>query len=265
MSEFDLEKLSFGAPAAERDINQGLVHYFVESDTFAQLQARKKTLVLGNRGAGKSALFKVLAQRERDKHSLVLELAPENYSYEILTQHMVPESKGSWAKQGAYAAAWKYLIYVLVMKELTHAGPSFKSGSAGKIYKFLRDNFKGEQPSPIAVLVSYLKRMESIKIGSYEAALKTKQLTSLYRLEEVTELFPAVDDLCERRKVVILVDELDRGWDASEDAKAFVGGLVQAALSINDRHRNLTVFVSLRKDYTTAFRHCMRTRKSTAM
>jgi hypothetical protein len=50
MSEFDLEKLSFGAPAAERDINQGLVHYFVESDTFAQLQARKKTLVLGNRG-----------------------------------------------------------------------------------------------------------------------------------------------------------------------------------------------------------------------
>lgn len=85
MSEFDLEKLSFGAPAAERDINQGLVHYFVESDTFAQLQARKKTLVLGNRGAGKSALFKVLAQRERDKHSLVLELAPENYSYEILT------------------------------------------------------------------------------------------------------------------------------------------------------------------------------------
>ena len=126
MSEFDLGRLSFGAPAAERDIAQGLIHYFVESDTFALLQARKKTLVIGNRGAGKSALFKVLAERERAKHSLVLELAPGNYSYEILTQHMVPESKGSWAKQGAYAAAWKYLIYVLVMKELTHAVQALK-------------------------------------------------------------------------------------------------------------------------------------------
>ena len=31
MSDFDLGKLSFGAPAAERDVNQGLIHYFVES------------------------------------------------------------------------------------------------------------------------------------------------------------------------------------------------------------------------------------------
>jgi hypothetical protein len=248
MPEFDLTKLSFGAPAAERDINQGLIHDFVESDSFAQLQARKKTLVLGNRGVGKSALFKVLADRERDKNNLVLELAPENYSYEILSQHMASEAQGSWAKQGAYAAAWKYLIYVLVMKAITKAGPSYKSGSAAKIYNFLRDNFKGEQSSPIGILVSYLKRMEGIKIGTYESTVKTRELTSLYRLEEVTTLMPAIDELCQKRKVVILVDELDRGWDASEDAKAFVAGLVQAALSVNDQHQHLTVFVSLRKE-----------------
>jgi len=166
MSAYDLSKLSFGAPAAERDINHGLIHYFVESESFAQLIARKKTLVLGNRGSGKSALFKVLAEREKDKGSLVLELAPENYSYEILSQHMAKESEGSWAKQGAYAAAWKYLIYVLVMKEVAKSGPKLKTGAAAKIYTYLRDNFKGEQTNPIGVLFSYLKRMEGIKIGS---------------------------------------------------------------------------------------------------
>jgi hypothetical protein len=50
----DLEKLSFGAPAAERDT--ALASYFVESDAFKLLQKRKKTIVLGNRGAGKAIL-----------------------------------------------------------------------------------------------------------------------------------------------------------------------------------------------------------------
>ena len=37
----DISKLSFGAPAAERDINQGLLQYFVESDLFNQLERGK--------------------------------------------------------------------------------------------------------------------------------------------------------------------------------------------------------------------------------
>src|SRR5690349_11933966 len=136
MTTIDISKLSFGAPAAERDINQGLTHYFVESDTFAQLVNRTKTLILGNRGAGKSALFKVFADREHKRGSLVLELAPENYSYEILSGQMAKESEGAWKKQGAYAAAWKYLIYVLVMKELTSSGPKLKTGRAAEVYSF---------------------------------------------------------------------------------------------------------------------------------
>lgn len=126
----DIAGLDFGAPAAERDISRGLKSYFVESDAFKRLLAGEKSVVLGNRGAGKSALFKMLAERERSLHSIVIELAPENYSYEILSSQLAKEKEGAWAKQGAYAAAWKHLIYVLVMKELARVGPSLKSGSA---------------------------------------------------------------------------------------------------------------------------------------
>src|SRR5262245_41428927 len=114
----DLSSLNFGAPAAERDIAHGLKNYFVESASFERLCKRQRLIVLGNRGSGKSALFKMLADRERSKNSTVLELAPEDYSYEILSSHLAKEKEGAWAKQGAYAAAWKYLINVLVMKEL---------------------------------------------------------------------------------------------------------------------------------------------------
>ena len=47
---------------------------------------------------------------------------------------------------------------------------------------------------------------------------------------------------------MVLVDELDRGWDSSEDARAFVSGLFQACVSMNEVHPNLRVYVSLRQE-----------------
>src|SRR5690606_14007774 len=164
----DLARLSFGAPAAERDISQGLADYFVESEAYARLASRQKTIVVGNRGTGKSALFKVLADRAKRNGEVVLELNPESYSYEMLCTALKSEREGSWAKHGAFASAWKYLIYVLVMKAVTDQGPSLKTGSSAKIYTYLRDHHKGVADSPIAALISYLKRMEGIKIASYE-------------------------------------------------------------------------------------------------
>lgn len=240
--------LDFGAPAAERDINKGLKDYFVESDTFRRVSSGEKFIILGNRGSGKSAIFKITAERERDAGNLVIELSPEDYSYEMLSTLMAREQSGAWVKYGAYAAAWKYLIYVLVMKELTQSRSNLKTGAASEIYAYLRDNHKGFQGNPIAVLISYLKRMEGSKLGAYEASLKSRELTKLYRLEEIYSLLPAVKELCDEQRVLVLVDELDRGWDASEDAKAFVAGLFQAVVSINELTPNLRVFVSLRME-----------------
>jgi hypothetical protein len=70
----------------------------------------------------------------------------------------------------------------------------------------------------------------------------------LYKLEEIASLLPELKELSDRRPIVFLIDELDKGWDASEDAKAFVGGLFQATISINQLSNNFTVIVSLRKE-----------------
>ncbi|HZP41322.1 MAG TPA: hypothetical protein VFD84_07405 [Candidatus Binatia bacterium] len=244
----DLSKLNFGAPAAERDISVGLADYFVESDAYARLASRKKTIVLGNRGTGKSAIFKILAGRARSSGSLVLELSPEDYSYEMLSSVLRSEREGAWAKHGAFASSWKFLILVLVMKELTRQGPRFKTGAAARIYEYLRDHHEGAQDTPISVLVSYLKRIEGLKVGTYEASIKTRELSKLYKLQEIEPLLPCIQEIVQRRPVTVLVDELDKGWDNSEDAKAFVSGLFQASISLNDVSPRLTVYVSLRQE-----------------
>jgi hypothetical protein len=246
----DVMNVSFGAPAAERDIDQGLERYFVESQAYKRVSDGVKKIVLGNRGTGKSAIFKVLAERERKQGAQVIELAPEDYSYEMLSSVLRSESEGSWAKHGAYAAAWKYLVLVLVLKALnaSGAGTGRKKKAGGIVNKFLRDNFAGEQASKLDALISYLKRMEGIKIGPVEASIRTRELQQLYKLGEFDPILPSMIDLLEGQRVIVLVDELDRGWDASEDAQAFVAGLFQACARLNGVSDNLRIYLSLRQE-----------------
>jgi len=244
----DPRRVDLGAPAAERDIKRGLADYFVESDAFTRVASGGKHVILGNRGTGKSAIFQVLAQRARASGTHVIELAPEDYSYELLSRTMLEEGKGSWAKLGAYAVAWKYLLHVLVMQELVKKGARLKRGPASDIYRYIRDNHPRALDSKLSALVSYLKRLEGIKIGKYEASIKTRELEKLYKLEEIHHLLPSLREVLKRERVIVFVDELDRGWDASEDAKAFVAGLFQACMSINNLSDNLRVYMSLRQE-----------------
>ena len=87
-------------------------------EAYGRVRSGAKRIVVGNRGIGKSAIFQVLARREREEGSYVIELSPEDYSYELLSQTMAAENSGSWAKLGAYAVAWKYLAPLAVLQLL---------------------------------------------------------------------------------------------------------------------------------------------------
>jgi hypothetical protein len=245
MTEYETilpSQLFFGLPAAEREAH--LDQYFFESASYQRLLSGQKTIVLGNRGAGKTAILRGLALQARG--TIVVQLAPDDYSYEMLESTLRKEVEGSWAKQGAYAAAWKYVLYISAMKAVTNRTPKMKHGAAGKLYSFLRDNQINIDTNPIGALISYIKRLEGVKIGSYEARLKARELARLYRLEELERPIGYLATVAAERPVMILVDELDRGWDNSEDARAFVAGLFNAATAINQEMRHVRVILSLR-------------------
>src|SRR3989339_225031 len=243
-----IKKVKFGAPAAERDINQGLKEYFVETGAFNRLKENKKSIILGNRGTGKSALMKMIIEHYRKNSTIVIEMFPEDYSYELLQSTLVKENDGSWAKVSAYTASWKYLIWVLIMKEYSEKMNMVFKTTAKKSHVYLRDNHKGVTNNFMDLMISYLKRIEGLKIGAYEAGIKTKELQGLYKLEEINNLIPEIIELSNKRQIVINIDELDKGWDASEDAKAFIAGLFQASISINQHTSNIKVVLSVRKE-----------------
>ena len=247
--QVDIRKLRLGSDSAEKDIQIGLLDYFYQNPAYYSILNEKKTIIVGNRGVGKSAIFKYIASEERKKGTVVLELSPEEYSYEVLSSILKKESDGSWGKQSSYSISWQYLLFNLIFKAIVTKNKGFLTGSLKNIYNYVRDNLKVKDINPIGILISYLKRLEGIKLGQYEAKIaRTKELQSLYGLEEIKNLLPDLIRVLEKTRVKVLIDELDKGWDNSEDSKYFVAGLFQAAQKMNSISKNLRVYVSIRQE-----------------
>ncbi|MEL7225846.1 MAG: hypothetical protein AAGL17_13585, partial [Cyanobacteria bacterium J06576_12] len=243
----DIKSLNLGSDSAERDIDVGLAEYFYQNDAYNRFLNGRKTILVGNRGAGKSAIFKYMATTERKKGNLVLELSPEDYSYELLSEYLRSEKEGSWGKQSAYSVAWQYLLYNLVFKRIAKNKRGLLLGAQKNIYNYVNGSGIVQENSSIGILVNYLKRIERVKIESYEGGIRS-DLQALYDLEEIKVLLPSLKNVLGNTRITILVDELDKGWDNSEDAKYFLAGLFQATQKINLLDPNLRIYISIRQE-----------------
>ncbi len=212
----DVKQVNFGKLAAEREADDGLRNYFLQTGAFTRLRDGDKTILLGNRGAGKSAIIKMLLDYYKQQNCLVTELLPEDYSYEMLRKSSVLDETGDWARVSSYTAAWKFLVYVIAMKLYINDSVTVVKSHALGIYSYIRRNHKGyDKQSNWELFTNYLKRIEGVKVGPYEAGIKTKELQDLFKLEEVTNLLEELKILCKRKPIFLLIDELDKGWDAS--------------------------------------------------
>lgn len=100
-----LRDLTLGALAAEHD--NFLEDYFFESRMFRRVALGYTRVLIGNRGSGKSAIFRMLAKKERQQGTLVEEIMPSDYMYDLLKNSSLFDSKTEWARLGAYTASWK--------------------------------------------------------------------------------------------------------------------------------------------------------------
>lgn len=244
----DIRSLNLGSDSAERDIDVGLAEYFYQNATYNRFLNGRKTILVGNRGAGKSAIFKYIAATEHKKGNLVLELSPEDYSYELLAEYLRSEKEGSWGKQSAYSIAWQYLLYNLIFKKIVENKRGLLLGAQKNIYNYVVSSDAARETSSIGILVNYLKRIERVKTESHEGIIRSRDLQSLYDLEEIKSLIPSLNNVLKNTRMTILIDELDKGWDNSEDAKYFIAGLFQATQKINLINVNLRIYVSIRQE-----------------
>lgn len=232
---------TFGEVAAEDD--NSILDYFVETDSVAQIFEGNKFLILGRKGAGKTALFRYFNERQSSS-TVSLPLNLRGYPWSLHAKRADGDS--SSAEQ--YEASWRFLIATefaqLVISKLT--GTSKWTDEAKSLVEFFNVNYGGVNVTledvlrPPALQLSKASfepvilgcRIGSISMERRDASGFSRELNALTDL-----ILEAAFYICKREgfsKILLHFDELDQGMvDFDQQRQLLIIGLILACRKIN--------------------------------
>lgn len=231
-----------GDKTAENDLKM-LNDAFVETADFRTLlESDDRTVVVGRRGTGKSALFLQLRQHwEKDKRIITLSFSPEDSDIIGFRSILRPFAESFILARAATKLLWRYSI----MMEMAN--------SIASNYK-LRTHIERDE-----LLIDHLKRWNEAKgniINKCRSVAK-KYLSSENPEEAIGDLplnldLTAIEDRVTRlfskadRRVVILMDRLDEGYESDTIGIGIIAGLAYAAIELNQKSELFRPIIFLR-------------------
>lgn len=245
----------FGTIDAEND--KRLLEYFVKSNSLKRIQDYEKSIVIGRKGTGKTAIYKFL-ENEESQH--VAPLLFRDYPWKVhdkFKNSIVTEKE-------SFVNSWLFLIYVEVIKLIVSSKKSYKwwgkeRRAVRKLEKWLKRNWgsstfnhkKTMNPMGKSYVFSFEPKVLGNSLGSLSSTFKEDdQLGNTLseinkKLEDVT-LKLVRDD----KKYILLFDELDLGYGPNDEAylTRIIGLLLAAYYSYSNLNKNIRVYIFLRSD-----------------
>ena len=228
---------SFGDVAAEDD---AVLEYFLTTDAVERITTNKTLLVLGRKGAGKTAIVRHFTEGCEDKFSKALNL--RGYPWNIHAQRV---DRGA-SDIETYVSSWRYLIALefasLILRDTEN--PQYEK--VIDLTAFFNDNYGGIDPSlsdilrPRRLRISKLNLQSAIlgnqlggveldrgagdlQLGSELNALSGSILETAYEVAANEGLGP----------YILHFDELDQGLSAKDISRSkMLIGLILAARDI---------------------------------
>lgn len=221
-----LEQVSFGASSAENEIRE-LADYYLPTDDFRRALRGEVRLIVGRKGAGKSAVFfRVRDKISSSRKNVVLALKPDGYQLIKLKERLLSAlDKGS--AEHTVTAFWQCVLLLEIAKaSLEKDRANYKQDNEIYVaYKYLDEKFRsygyevdqGDFAERISALVYRIEsRFQELSMGDGVRSLSSPQVTKLIYDEDVTSLRRAlVEYLKTRDGLWVLFDNIDKGWTPS--------------------------------------------------
>lgn len=239
-----LNTINWGDDSAEKD--QYLLHYFVQSAAFKRLRERQKCIVVGRKGAGKSALRKKLEETfsaEPDTH--VVNLSPKFNSIRSILNDA--DIAGGFGQEIFFQHIW---IRQILLDCLCLVGHSAKGRYARDSAEFARDisvQLNRTSKDLVENIADVLNRIKAKvgDLGEFGLALE-RELRNVADVDALEHHFKAIAN--DGAKFVALIDDLDLGWNNSDTANNLLLGLLASINYLSTLSGNLFLCVFLRED-----------------
>jgi len=227
-----ISNVDFGALDAEQD--QHLMAYFVNVGIENRILLSRKRYIIGRKGSGKTALFKRL--QNKIPHSVV-PLYYDDYPWE--THKKIKEN--GVPLEAAYVASWKFLLLVTMISYWSEQ-ENFKQRKRAK--KIIKEMYAGEKLSLGNILFDKFKRIRKLSLPSIGEDGASLGGFELDKEQNAGPFFAAIISSFAKKliefvmenyadyPITILLDKLDDGWDASDESKALLSGILKATRDI---------------------------------
>lgn len=212
--EFNDETIQrlFGFEDAESEPIDRLREYYFKKDTFKRVVSDLPIRILvGHKGTGKSALFKVAIAEERESGNLPILIKPDD----IAELGKTDENFLLRIRQ------WKYGLTKIIGEKVFSEFGLYDETIIGKLSQF------GVK------LVSYVS--DSVKVLKEKVDIEPTQKK-------------AVDNFLKSKKIIVYIDDLDRGWQGKRDDINRISALLNAIRDMANENPGLLFKVSLRSD-----------------
>lgn len=264
--------IEFGKVSAERDEN--LSEYFFENGVLQEVINDKNSfLVLGRKGAGKTAVFQHLrdnSEKYLNAKDTLSSLSLQDYSWDI---HGLLAAEGK-ASSIAYIQSWKYIIYLVAIQNLSKTS-DFK-GKIRSAYKLINRIYGSPSPNLSQLVSQRILQLSRLKLPSGTLGMGEDDLESIsleggeisfsdvqqspnmqsklnQSIERVSTIFEEalLDNLGKDGRFFVAFDRIDEAWDAAsyEASQKIISGLIGACEYINLKFNGtLRPIVFLRED-----------------
>lgn len=231
-----------GDTTAEND-NKMLSSAFIETPDFRTLiESDDRTVVVGRRGTGKSALFINLKKHwAKDKKTISLTFSPEDTEIIGFRSLLRPFSGSFTLARAATRMLWRY---AMLMEIAFYISKHYKLSDLVEKEDRLREHLDRWSESQTPFLTKCRKIAKSfLSIDSPEEAIGDLPLNlELASIEEsVLKLLSKSD-----RRVVILMDRLDEGYEPDAIGIGIIAGLAYAAVELNQKSAFIRPIIFLR-------------------
>ncbi len=230
------ELTSFGDVAAEDD---AVLDYFLTTDAVARIKNGDVFLVLGRKGAGKTALVRHFAEGSGNGVSRSLNLG--GYPWAVHAQRM---DRGS-SDVEAYVSSWRYFIAVQLALLALARAPRASDENARSIRQFMKDNYGDAidlddilRPSKLRLSsMSFEPMVFGCKLGGIALDRNKGDLKLGMELDALSDLLLASTLKLAKSSgapsLMLHFDELDQGIATlTEERARMLAGLVLAARGV---------------------------------
>jgi len=202
----------FGNEAGENENPERLREYYFKNDIFKLIANDLPIHILvGHKGIGKSALFKVASFEDKERNDISFFIKPDD----IVDLGRNIQDLNITIRQ------WKVGLFEIILKKVLIEFKIYDRTSLPTLEQFDYNLFK------------YLK--ESIKLIEQKIGFTNEQ-------REIYKMFQ------QSNKVFIYIDDVDRGWISSKEDIARLSALLNAIRDMSTENNGLLFRISLRSD-----------------